>query len=106
MASATDGEGVSKLYYQFLPDVLILDLRLPKKDGPQVLNELVTCGKSKPQVIIMTTFDCEETIFKTVRAGARGYLVESCRPSRNSGSSALRRERGNLLSFRGWVETS
>ncbi|MFY9988554.1 MAG: response regulator transcription factor [Chthoniobacterales bacterium] len=80
VASATDGEGVSKLYYQFLPDVLILDLRLPKKDGPQVLNELVTCGKSKPQVIIMTTFDCEETIFKTVRAGARGYLVKVADP--------------------------
>jgi two-component system, NarL family, response regulator len=80
VASATDGEEVSKLYYQFLPDVLILDLRLPKKDGLQVLNELSACGNSKPRVIIMTTFDCEEAIFKTVRAGARGYLVKVADP--------------------------
>jgi two-component system, NarL family, response regulator len=80
VASATDGEEVSKLYYQFLPDVLILDLRLPKKDGLQVLNELAACGNSKPGVIIMTTFDCEEAIFKTVRAGARGYLVKVADP--------------------------
>jgi two-component system, NarL family, response regulator len=80
VASATDGEEVSKLYYQFLPDVLILDLRLPKKDGLQVLNELAACGNSKPRVIIMTTFDCEEAIFKTVRAGAKGYLVKAADP--------------------------
>ena len=41
VASAADGEEVSKLYYQFLPDVLIIDLRLPKKDGLQVLKELM-----------------------------------------------------------------
>ena len=41
VASAADGEEVRKLYYQFLPDVLILDLRLPKKNGLQVLNELM-----------------------------------------------------------------
>ena len=80
VASANDGEEASELYYQFLPDVLILDLRLPKKDGLQVLNELAACGHSKPRVIIMTTFDCEEAIFKTVRAGARGYLVKVADP--------------------------
>ena len=80
VASATDGEEASKLYYQFLPDVLMLDLRLPKKDGLQVLNELAACGNSKPRVIVMTTFDCEEAIFKTVRAGARGYLVKVADP--------------------------
>jgi two-component system, NarL family, response regulator len=80
VASAADGEEVTKLYYQFLPDVLILDLRLPKKDGLQVLNELAACGNSKPRVIIMTTFDCEEAIFTTVRAGAKGYLVKAADP--------------------------
>jgi DNA-binding NarL/FixJ family response regulator len=80
LASAADGEEVSKLYYQFLPVVLILDLRLPKKDGLQVLNELGTSSNSKPRVIIMTTFDCEEAIFRAVRAGAKGYLVKAADP--------------------------
>ena len=80
VASAANGEEASKLYYQFLPDVLILDLRLPKKDGLQVLNELIARGNSKPRVIIITTFDCEEAIFKTARAGAKGYLVKAADP--------------------------
>jgi two-component system NarL family response regulator len=80
VASVADGEEVTKLYYQFLPDVLILDLRLPKKDGLQVLNELIARGTCRPRVIIMTTFDCEEAIFETVRAGAKGYLVKVADP--------------------------
>jgi two-component system NarL family response regulator len=80
VASATDGEKVSQLYYQFLPDVLILDLRLPKKDGLQVLKELMASGRCKPRVMIITTFDCEETIFKAVHAGAKGYLVKVADP--------------------------
>jgi two-component system NarL family response regulator len=80
VASATDGEEVSKLYYQFLPHVLILDFRLPKKDGLQVLNDLIASGSSKPRVIIITSFDCEEAIFKAVRAGAKGYLVKVADP--------------------------
>ena len=80
VAEAADGEEVSKLYYQFLPDVLILDLRLPKKDGLQVLNDLMASGSSKPRVMIITTFDCEEAIFKAVRAGAKGYLVKIADP--------------------------
>jgi len=80
VGSAADGEEVSKLYYRFLPDILILDLRLPKKDGLQVLKELGTSTSSKPRVIIMTTLDCEEAIFRTVRAGAKGYLVKVADP--------------------------
>ena len=80
VASAADGEEVSSLYYQFHPDVLMLDLRLPKKDGLQVLNELLRSGNSKPRVIMMTTFDCDEAIFNAVRAGAKGYLVKVSDP--------------------------
>ena len=80
VASAADGEEVRKLYYQFLPDVLILDLRLPKKNGLQVLNELMARGNSKPRVIIISTFDCEQAIFQTVRAGAKAYLAKVADP--------------------------
>jgi len=80
VASAADGEEATKLYYRFLPDVLILDLRLPKKDGLQVLNELMASRRSKPRVVIITTFDCEEAIFNAVRAGAKGYLVKVADP--------------------------
>ena len=80
VASAADGEEVKKLYYQFLPDVLILDLHLPKKDGLQVLKELMSRGPCKPRVIIITSFDCEQAIFQTVRAGAKAYLAKAADP--------------------------
>jgi two-component system NarL family response regulator len=80
VATVANGEEVSRLYYQFLPDVLILDLRLPKKDGLQVLNELMARGNPKPRVIIISTFDCEQTIFQTVRAGAKAYLAKAADP--------------------------
>jgi two-component system NarL family response regulator len=80
VASAADGEEVSKLYYQFLPDVLILDLRLPKKDGLQVLSELMARGNSRPRVIIITSFDCEQAIFQAVRAGAKAFLAKVADP--------------------------
>ena len=80
VASAADGVEVRKLYYQFLPDVLILDLHLPKKDGLQVLTELMARGNSKPRVIIISTFDCEQAIFQTVRAGAKAYLAKVADP--------------------------
>ena len=80
LASAADGEEVSKLYYQLLPDVLIIDLRLPKKDGLQVLKELMLRGPCKPRVIIITSFDCEQAIFQTVRAGAKAFLTKEADP--------------------------
>jgi two-component system NarL family response regulator len=76
VASAADGEEVTKLYHQFVPDVLILDLRLPKRDGLQVLNELMGHGHSRPRAIIITTFDCEQAIFQCVQAGAKAFLAK------------------------------
>ncbi|MDX6459317.1 MAG: hypothetical protein QOE55_3014 [Acidobacteriaceae bacterium] len=80
LASAADGEEVSKLYYQLLPDVLIIDLRLPKKDGLQVLKELMLRGPCKPRVIIITGFDCEQAILQAVRAGAKAFLTKAADP--------------------------
>ena len=80
VASAADGEEVRKLYYQFLPHVLILDLHLPKKDGLQRVADPTARGNSKPRVIIISTFDCEQAIFQTVRAGAKAYLGKVADP--------------------------
>jgi two-component system NarL family response regulator len=80
VAGAADGDEVSRLYHQFLPDVLILDLRLPKKDGLQVLKELMGRGSPKPRAIIITTFDCEQAILQCVQAGAKAFLAKVADP--------------------------
>jgi two-component system NarL family response regulator len=80
VADAADGDEACKLYHQFLPNVLILDLRLPKKDGLQVLKELMGRGQSKPRAIIITTFDCEQAILQCVQAGAKAFLAKIADP--------------------------
>jgi two-component system, NarL family, response regulator len=76
IAEAADGEEACLLYNQLLPDVLMLDLRLPKKDGLQVLLELMARRVSRPRVIIMTTYDCEQDVCRAARAGAKAFLVK------------------------------
>jgi DNA-binding NarL/FixJ family response regulator len=58
----------------------MLDLRLPKKDGLQLINELMARGSSRPRVIIISSFDCEQAIFQAVRAGAKAFLVKAADP--------------------------
>src|SRR5207245_8073543 len=76
VAEAEDGEEVCVLYDHFLPDVLILDLRLPKKDGIQVLHQLMSRRLSKPRVIIMTSYDSEHDICQAARAGVKAFLLK------------------------------
>jgi two-component system, NarL family, response regulator len=80
VAEATDGEEVCKLCDQFSPDVLMLDLRMPKKDGLQVLTELMSRRVSKPRVIVMTSFESEQNIRQALSAGAKAFLVKGSNP--------------------------
>jgi DNA-binding NarL/FixJ family response regulator len=77
VAEADDGEEALKLYHQHSPDVLIVDLRMPKKDGLQVVDELMSGRPPKPRIIVITTYEDEEDIRRAVKAGARGYLVKA-----------------------------
>jgi two-component system, NarL family, response regulator len=76
VAQATNGEEALELCSQRSPDVLLLDLRMPKMDGLQVLNELAARRLPKPRVIVMTTHESEEDIRRALKAGAKGYLVK------------------------------
>jgi two-component system NarL family response regulator len=76
VAEATDGEEACKLYDRHSPDVLILDLRMPKKDGLQVATELMSSRRPKPRIIVMTTYETEEDVRRALRAGVKGYLVK------------------------------
>jgi two-component system NarL family response regulator len=80
IAEATNGEEACALASQFSPDVLLLDLRMPKKDGLQVINELMARRVTKPRIIVMTTYESEEDIRRTLKAGAKGYLVKGTAP--------------------------
>jgi DNA-binding NarL/FixJ family response regulator len=80
VAQATNGEEACERYDQLSPDVLMLDLRMPKKDGLQVLTELMARPAPKPRVIMMSTHEREDDIRRSLTAGAKSYLVKGANP--------------------------
>jgi two-component system, NarL family, response regulator len=80
VAEATNGEEALELCNQHSPDILLLDLRMPKKDGLQVITELAASRSYKPRIIVMTTYESEEDIRRALKAGAKGYLVKGTAP--------------------------
>ncbi len=80
VAEGANGEEACGLYCELRPDVLTLDLRLPKKDGLQVLLELTSQYTPRPRVIIITSYNCEEDIRQAASAGAKGFLVKVADP--------------------------
>jgi two-component system NarL family response regulator len=76
VAEAADGEEACQLYYRHSPDVLLVDLRMPKKDGLEVIGDLMSGRPPKPRIIVMTTYEDKEDIRRAVKAGAKGYLVK------------------------------
>ena len=80
VAEAANGEEACVLYDQHSPDVLMLDLRMPGKDGLQVITELMAFKGPKPRIIVMTTYETEEDVRRASGAGAEGYLVKGALP--------------------------
>lgn len=75
VAEASDGEEAIDAIEQEKPDVVLLDLRMPKLDGLGVLQRLRERGTSRP-TLILTTFDDDTMLFEAVRAGAKGWLLK------------------------------
>jgi two-component system, NarL family, response regulator len=75
IGEASDGEEACKLYDELSPDILILDLRMPRKDGLQVVTELMS-RRPKPRIIVMTTYEGEEDVRRALSAGAKGYVLK------------------------------
>jgi len=75
VGQASDGEEACRLYDKLSPDILVLDLRMPKKDGLQAVNELMS-RIPKPRIIVMTTYEGEEDVRRALSAGAKGYVLK------------------------------
>lgn len=72
---AADGEAAVAAVAKATPDVLLLDIRMPKKNGLEVLEALSAQGRLPP-TLILTTFDDDALLLDALRAGARGFLLK------------------------------
>jgi len=79
VGEAVDGLDAIQKVTELEPDVLLMDIDMPKKDGLAVTEEL---RKSKPQVkvVILSTHSNREYVLRIVRAGARGYVLKDTPP--------------------------
>ena len=75
VAAACDGEQALTTICSSAPDVVLLDMRLPRRSGLDVLRQLGAAGQLPP-TIILTTFDDDALVVEGLRAGARGYLLK------------------------------
>ena len=75
IAEASDGDDGIAVIRRERPDVVLLDLRMPKSDGVAVLKAL-QADAVLPPTIILTTFDDDVALLEAVRAGAKGYLLK------------------------------
>lgn len=75
IGEAKDGEEACQLYDKLLPDILLMDLRMPKKDGLEVIAELMSRTPS-PRIVVMTTYEATEDIRLALTAGAKGYMLK------------------------------
>ncbi len=75
VAEAADGEEAVRLYAEHRPDVMVLDLRMPRQDGAAVVEQVLE-RDPKARLLIMTTYDGDEDIFRSLSRGAKGYLLK------------------------------
>lgn len=79
VAEAGDGEAGVQAVLEHRPDVLLLDVRMPRMNGVQVVTALAAAG-ALPPTLLLTTFEDDAALISGVRAGARGYLLKGVTP--------------------------
>ena len=82
VGTAADGaEGVA-LVRRLRPDVVLMDVRMPVLDGIEATRQLLRAADATtPRVVMLTTFDADDYIYESLRAGASGFLLKDASPA-------------------------
>jgi DNA-binding NarL/FixJ family response regulator len=75
VGTAADGEEAVRLAIEQDPDIVLMDLRMPRCDGIEAIRRLAARGE-RPRAIALTTFADDASVLGALRAGARGYLTK------------------------------
>src|SRR6185436_3280384 len=88
VGAAADGAEAVTLVHAVRPDVVLMDLRMPRCDGVEATRRLRGRGE-RPPVVVLTTYADDRSVVDALRAGARGYLTKDA--GADDIESALRR---------------
>ena len=115
---ASDGVMAVSMASALLPDVVLMDVRMPKRDGIEATRDIAAAGL-RSRVLILTTFDLDDYVYAGLHAGASGFLLKDTQPDDlvaairtiAAGDSVLapaatRRRQGRQLPPGGWARRS
>ena len=80
VGEAGDGDQAPAAVARYRPDVVLMDLRMPRVDGVTATRRLRSAPRP-PEVIVLTTFDADENVLGALRAGASGFLLKDSPPA-------------------------
>ena len=79
IGEAADGVDAVRLADELRPDVVLMDVRMPRLDGVEATKQIAEAGTAK--VLVMTTFDMDEYALSALRNGASGFLLKDTPPA-------------------------
>ncbi len=81
VGEASDGDQAVRLARELGPDVVLMDIRMPRRDGIQATKAILGGAREGPvRVLVLTTFDHDEYVYEALHAGASGFLLKDALP--------------------------
>jgi DNA-binding NarL/FixJ family response regulator len=81
VGEAADGDQAIRLAAELRPDVVLMDIRMPRRDGIQATRAILAeAPDGGTRVLVLTTFDNDEYVYEALRAGASGFLLKDAPP--------------------------
>jgi DNA-binding NarL/FixJ family response regulator len=81
LAEAKDGADAVEAARRCRPDVVLMDIRMPRMDGLEATRRIIAAGTAgRPRVLMLTTFDLDEYVYDALGAGASGFLLKDAPP--------------------------
>lgn len=80
VAEAADGEEAVAAVRRARPDVVLMDIRMPRTDGLEATRQIISGGAEETRVLILTTYDLDHYVYAALTAGASGFLLKDVTP--------------------------